>query len=93
MINRVGNVSLFVSDQDRAKDFYTRILGFELRQDAPLYPGATNRWVAVAPKGAETEVTLYLPDENWEPGRLCASRPRALRRQGSLRKPRPLRRR
>ena len=39
MIRRVGNVSLFVSDQDRAKDFYTRILGFELRQDAPLYPG------------------------------------------------------
>ena len=39
MIDRVGNVSLFVSDQDRAKDFYTRILGFELRQDAPLYPG------------------------------------------------------
>ena len=50
MIDRVGTVSLFVNDQDRAKDFYTRILGFELRQDAPLYPGATNRWVAVAPK-------------------------------------------
>ncbi|MDQ2691097.1 MAG: VOC family protein [Chloroflexota bacterium] len=66
MINHVGTVSVFVSDQERAKDFYTRILGFELRQDAPLYPGATNRWLAVAPKGATTEVTLYLPDENWE---------------------------
>lgn len=66
MIDRVGTVCIFVGDQDRAKDFYTKALGFELRQDAPLYPGATARWVAVAPRGAQTEVILYLPDENWE---------------------------
>jgi catechol 2,3-dioxygenase-like lactoylglutathione lyase family enzyme len=66
MIDRVGNVSIFVSDQDRAKEFYTKVLGFELRTDAPLYPGATARWLAVAPPGAATEITLYLPDENWE---------------------------
>ena len=66
MIEGVATVSVFVSDQDRAKAFYTNVLGFELRQDAPLYPGATARWVAVAPQGAKTEVILYLPDENWE---------------------------
>src|SRR5690348_8428138 len=66
MITHVGTVCIFVADQDRAKDFYVNKLGFELRQDAPLYPGAKNRWVAVAPKGAKTEVILYLPDENWE---------------------------
>jgi catechol 2,3-dioxygenase-like lactoylglutathione lyase family enzyme len=66
MITSVGTVSVFVSDQDRAKEFYTDVLGFELRTDAPLYPGATARWVAVAPAGAKTEVILYLPDENWE---------------------------
>jgi lactoylglutathione lyase len=66
MITSIGTVSLFVSDQDRAKEFYTDVLGFELRTDAPLYPGATARWVAVAPAGAKTEVILYLPDENWE---------------------------
>jgi lactoylglutathione lyase len=66
MIECVGTVSLFVRDQDRAKDFYTRVLGFELRQEAPLYPGAASRWIAVAPKDAKTEVILYLPDENWE---------------------------
>lgn len=66
MIDRVGTVSIFVSDQDRAKDFYTNTLGFESRADEPLFPGATARWVAVAPKGAATEVILYLPDENWE---------------------------
>jgi len=65
MINRVGTVSVFVSNQERAKDFYSNVLGFELRTDAPLYPGATARWVAVAPAGAATEIILYLPDENW----------------------------
>jgi len=66
MINKVGTVTIYVEDQDRAKDFYTKVLGFELKQDAPLYPGATTRWVAVAPKGAATEVILYLPDKHWE---------------------------
>jgi catechol 2,3-dioxygenase-like lactoylglutathione lyase family enzyme len=66
MITHVGTVSVFVSDQDRAKEFYTNKLGLELRTDAPLYPGATARWVAVAPKGAATEIVLYLPDENWD---------------------------
>lgn len=66
MINRVGTVSLYVSDQQRAKAFYTEKLGFELKTEAPLYPGASAMWIAVAPKGAATEVILYLPDENWE---------------------------
>jgi len=66
MINRVGTVSIYVSDQDRAKAFYTEKLGMELRTDQPLYPGAATRWVAVAPHGAATEIILYVPDENWE---------------------------
>ena len=66
MISRVSTVSVFVKDQDRAKDFYTKVLGFELRTDAPLFPGAETRWIAVAPPGAETEIILYLPDDNWE---------------------------
>jgi catechol 2,3-dioxygenase-like lactoylglutathione lyase family enzyme len=65
-INRVGTVCVFVADQDRAKAFYTNVLGMELRTDMPLYPGATSRWLAVAPKGAETDIILYLPDQNWE---------------------------
>ena len=66
MIDKIGTVCIFVSDQDRAKVFYTDVLGFELRSDAPLYPGAQARWIAVAPKDAETDVILYLPDENWQ---------------------------
>ena len=37
MFNKVGTVSVFVSDQQRAKDFYTNKLGLELRTDAELY--------------------------------------------------------
>ena len=36
MISRLNHVNVFVLDQDRAKDFYTETLGFELRNDAVL---------------------------------------------------------
>lgn len=66
MIERIGTVSLFVQDQQRAKVFYTEKVGFELRRDAPLYPGAETRWIAVAPQGSETELILYPIDSNWQ---------------------------
>src|SRR5690606_31057993 len=66
MITRVNNVSLYVSDQQRAKAFYTEKHGMSLITDAELYPGATTRWIAVAPPGAETHIILYEPDENWQ---------------------------
>ncbi|MGH2542636.1 MAG: VOC family protein [Ardenticatenaceae bacterium] len=78
MIDRVGSVSVFVADQERAKAFYMDVLGFELRTDAPLAPGSSARWVAVAPPGAETEVVLYLPDENWEHYRQVVGKSQAL---------------
>jgi lactoylglutathione lyase len=78
MIDGIATVCIFVQNQDRARDFYTRILGFELRGDSPLYPGATVRWVAVAPKGAITEAILYLPDENWNHYRQVVGQSQAL---------------
>jgi predicted enzyme related to lactoylglutathione lyase len=66
MFHKVSTVSVFVADQQRAMAFYTEKLGMELRRDAPLFPGSDARWIAVAPSGAETEIILYLPDENWE---------------------------
>ncbi len=78
MFERIGTVCVFVSDQDRAKKFYTEMLGFELRSDEALYPGAKNRWLAVAPKGAATEVILYLPDKNWEHYRQVVGKSQAL---------------
>ena len=66
MIRRVGTVSIFVEDQDRAKAFYTESSGMELMSDDELWPGANARWLAVAPAGAETQIVLYKFDENWE---------------------------
>lgn len=77
-INHVGTVCIFVSDQDRAKEFYTNVLELELRTDQPLYPGAQSRWVAVAPKDAITEMILYLPDENWEHYRQVVGKSQAI---------------
>jgi lactoylglutathione lyase len=66
MFNKVGTVCVYVQDQQRAKKFYTEVLGFELRTDAELWPGAPTRWISVVPQGAQTEIILYVPDENWE---------------------------
>ena len=63
MIDAVATVCIFVNDQDKAKVFYTDVLGFELRQDSPM---GESRWLAVAPKGARTELILYKMDQNWE---------------------------
>jgi catechol 2,3-dioxygenase-like lactoylglutathione lyase family enzyme len=55
-ITTVQLFSLPVSDQDRSRDFYVDVLGFELVADVQMGPGM--RWVQVAPPGATTSVTL-----------------------------------
>ena len=39
MLERIVYTSVFVSDQDRALDFYTNVLGFEQRADSPTPRG------------------------------------------------------
>jgi catechol 2,3-dioxygenase-like lactoylglutathione lyase family enzyme len=78
MIDYVGTVCVFVDNQDRARDFYVNKLGFDLRTDQPLSPGATNRWVAVAPKDAATEIILYKVDESWEHYRQTVGKSQAI---------------
>ena len=56
MITRVGTVSVFVLDQERAKRFYTESLGFELRTDSTL---DGFRWLTVGPK-AQPNVQILL---------------------------------
>ncbi|HKT05547.1 MAG TPA: VOC family protein [Rugosimonospora sp.] len=55
-ISHVAVLSLPVSDQDRAKAFYTEVLGFDLIADSAM--GPDQRWVQVAPTGADTSITL-----------------------------------
>ncbi len=60
MIVRINSVTVYVTDQDRALDFYTNKLGFEKRSDNPMGPGAPRR-IEVVPKGAQTALLLYRP--------------------------------
>ncbi|WP_409495946.1 VOC family protein [Amycolatopsis sp. cmx-11-12] len=61
MISSVLKVAVYVRDQQRALDFYTGALGFEVRADQPMGPGA--RWIEVGPPGAATGVTLWTPPD------------------------------
>ena len=49
MINGIDIVSVWVLDQDSAKEFYTEKLGFELTTDIKLDNGM--RWLTVQPPG------------------------------------------
>jgi catechol 2,3-dioxygenase-like lactoylglutathione lyase family enzyme len=49
--------SVFVDDQDKALDFYTRKLGFEKKTDIPL---GQYRWLTVIPAGEQDGVELLL---------------------------------
>jgi lactoylglutathione lyase len=64
MITQINTVSVFVDDQDRARDFYTEKLGFEVLMDAPMGQG---RWLQLAPKGAQTSLVLMKPTEDMPP--------------------------
>jgi catechol 2,3-dioxygenase-like lactoylglutathione lyase family enzyme len=52
----LGCIAIVVDDYDRAIDYYTGALDFELREDSPREDG--KRWVLVAPPGAETSLLL-----------------------------------
>lgn len=55
-IRSVQVFSLPVSDQDRSRDFYVDVLGFELISDVQMAPDM--RWVQIAPPGSTTSITL-----------------------------------
>jgi catechol 2,3-dioxygenase-like lactoylglutathione lyase family enzyme len=55
-IRSVQLFSLPVSDQDRSRDFYVEVLGFELISDVQIAPDM--RWIQVAPPGGTTSITL-----------------------------------
>ena len=52
----IGALTLVVRDYDEARDWYTRVLGFELLEDTPL--GGGKRWLRVAPPGSRETALL-----------------------------------
>jgi predicted enzyme related to lactoylglutathione lyase len=57
MLERVVYASVFVSDQDRALDFYTNVLGFEPRFDNPTPDGP--RFLTVGLEGQDFQLVLW----------------------------------
>ena len=55
-ITRIGTVIVPVRDQGSARTFYVDTLGFEVRMDGEFAEG--QRWLEVAPPGAETSIAL-----------------------------------
>ena len=65
-VTQIQLISLPVADQDRALRFYVDVLGFNLVRDNPMRPG--QRWVQVAPPGAQTSITLVTWFPTMPPG-------------------------
>ncbi len=65
MISAVRSVGLNIGDQDRAKEFWTNTMGFELIQDTPMGEGSSApRWIEVAPPDRNVILVLFTPDES-----------------------------
>jgi catechol 2,3-dioxygenase-like lactoylglutathione lyase family enzyme len=62
-IMRIGLTSIFVDDQDQAEQFYTQVLGFQVKTSVPY--GPEERWLTVvAPEDPDgVELVLHLADE------------------------------
>ena len=58
MIDSIGGIVIFVSNQANAIEFYTQKLGFDIKGE---YPYKNTKWVEVAPKNSTTTISLMEP--------------------------------
>jgi uncharacterized glyoxalase superfamily protein PhnB len=56
---RISTAQLWVHDQDAALEFYTKKLGFEVRQDVTLAEMGDFRWLTVGPPG-QPDIAIVL---------------------------------
>ncbi len=61
MIKRQSHSTIYVTDQDRALEFYRGKLGFEVRTDMPMNDEGTARWLTVSPKGQPDLEIVLMP--------------------------------
>jgi lactoylglutathione lyase len=57
MITNLTTVAVYVEDQQKAKDFWTSKVGFEVKAEFPMGPNAS--WLEVAPQNAQTHLVIY----------------------------------
>jgi catechol 2,3-dioxygenase-like lactoylglutathione lyase family enzyme len=66
MITNISLVNVYCLDQDKARDFYVDVLGFEAHTDVTMGEGF--RWLTVRhPNQPELEVTLMTPGPPLDP--------------------------
>src|SRR6201984_2438373 len=82
MIQRLSHTTLYVLDQDSARDFYVNKLGLEVQMDRKMDNGF--RWLTVSPKGQpDLQIILMQVDgANMQPE--TAKTIRGLLTQGKL---------
>lgn len=58
IINKVGKITVYVEDQEQAKEFWLNKLGFVLKLEQPMGPNM--KWIEVGPSDDEfTTIILY----------------------------------
>ena len=82
MINGISIVSVWVLDQDSAKEFYAGKLGFTVTNDIELEGGM--RWLTVRPPGAENQDLLLMDPLHSMLDEETAQQVRALVAKGAL---------
>ena len=82
MINGIDIVSVWVLDQDSAREFYTGMLGFELTNDIKLDNGM--RWMTVRPPGSASQEFLLMDPSHSMLDEQTAAQVRALVAKGAL---------
>ncbi|MDR4889840.1 VOC family protein [Fredinandcohnia sp. QZ13] len=60
MIRNLGQVMLYVKNQDQARDFWTEKAGFKVVAEEDNGQGM--RWIEVAPENAETSIVIHNKD-------------------------------
>ena len=63
-ITKLYSADIYVSDLDRAIDFYVNKLGFEKRTDEPM-DDQGHRWVEVVPEGSDVPLILTHDFGHW----------------------------
>ena len=57
MIARIATAAVYVEDQEKAVDFWTSQVGFEVRVEKEMGPSA--KWIELGPPGAESGIVIY----------------------------------
>ncbi len=57
MISKIATAAVYVDDQRKAVEFWTKQVGFEVHREKPMGPKAS--WIEAGPAGAESSLVIY----------------------------------